>query len=457
MKIGEAITQYEKTSGNEVLYVSISHDARITKTNPWVLSIGDSNVRAFSKEWSDVAHLNVLLNKSYQKVAVSAEVYQTYFAEKNWNTFSAREQLIFEENTLHIDHEDEVDKRGEYYTDKIVDNVVIELINPTSDKGYTFIGWRFENYTVINKNNEANIWTVDFYNGETLIAGKSLTFGDGTTSSAIVVDVDVTKVTKIVVTNLVVNGDSALATAIYSANTYTITYYSVSNPTRADGYADVNKKDRYVVLQTTTATYDQNYTVISAPVAPTGTTYGKWYFTELDMQFDAGVSFTPWQFETDVDVYADYSVNEYTIYYYEINDQSDNHTVFGVNKVENYEYVTQTSIPYGVEYQPRMKNDLQFLLPEGTDFGSWQINTSKLTSGEITSDGDHKKNVFTWLYDHDVYAYEYYVPISYAIYYYELTPDKTESYDITRINLGAYYSLVKTSSSVYGVNYEFPR
>lgn len=102
MKIGEAITQYEKTSGNEVLYVSISHDARITKTNPWVLSIGDSNVRAFSKEWSDVAHLNVLLNKSYQKVAVSAEVYQTYFAEKNWNTFSAREQLIFEENTLHI-------------------------------------------------------------------------------------------------------------------------------------------------------------------------------------------------------------------------------------------------------------------------------------------------------------------------------------------------------------------
>ena len=101
-RIGDEIAEYENESGNEILYVSISHDARITKTNPWVLSIGDSNVRAFSKEWSDVAHLNVLLNKSYQKVAVSAEVYQTYFAEKNWNTFSAREQLIFEENTLHI-------------------------------------------------------------------------------------------------------------------------------------------------------------------------------------------------------------------------------------------------------------------------------------------------------------------------------------------------------------------
>ena len=101
-RIGDEIAEYEKESGNEILYVSISHDAKITKTNPWVVSIGDANVRAFSKEWSDVAHINVLLNKSYQKAPVSDEVYQAHFAGKNWSEFSAEEQLVFDGNTLHI-------------------------------------------------------------------------------------------------------------------------------------------------------------------------------------------------------------------------------------------------------------------------------------------------------------------------------------------------------------------
>jgi len=95
------------------------------------------------------------------------------------------------------------------------------------------------------------------------------------------------------------------------------------------------------------------------------------------------------------------------------------------------------------------------LLPDGTDFGSWQINTEILNSGEITSAGDHKKEAFTWLYDHEVHAYEFYVPISYEIYYYELTPTKPESYDIIEINLAKKYELVKTESSVYGELYEF--
>ena len=100
-RIGQAISAYEEAEGIEVLYVSISHDAKLTKCNPWVLAIGDSNVRAFSKEWSDVTHLNVLLGRNFQKVAVSPSVYNEHFAERDWTKFQD-EQLVFEGQTLHI-------------------------------------------------------------------------------------------------------------------------------------------------------------------------------------------------------------------------------------------------------------------------------------------------------------------------------------------------------------------
>ena len=96
-----AISAYEEAEVIEVLYVSISHDAKLTKCNPWVLAIGDSNVRAFSKEWSDVTHLNVLLERNFQKVAVSPSVYNEHFAERDWTKFQD-EQLVFEGQTLHI-------------------------------------------------------------------------------------------------------------------------------------------------------------------------------------------------------------------------------------------------------------------------------------------------------------------------------------------------------------------
>ena len=70
----------------------------------------------------------------------------------------------------------------------------ITLNNP-SKEGYTFIGWTFTNYTVVNRNNAANQWTVKKYNGSSLVS--TLTFGDGTTSSAINVDIDISSEQKL--------------------------------------------------------------------------------------------------------------------------------------------------------------------------------------------------------------------------------------------------------------------
>lgn len=99
-KIGEEISSYEEKNGIEIKNVSIYHDKSITHRNKGVLKIGDSNVRAFSKSWSDVNSLNVILDKDYQKVAQSKEI-KEYFSEMDWQTYNSQ-QLIFVGDTLHL-------------------------------------------------------------------------------------------------------------------------------------------------------------------------------------------------------------------------------------------------------------------------------------------------------------------------------------------------------------------
>lgn len=100
-QIGEIIEEYEKESGTEIKYVKIYYDVKIEKRNPGVLKIGDCNARAFSKPWSDVSHMNAILERSFIRLDGDVSIYQTYFANKSWDSFS-EDQLVFENETLHI-------------------------------------------------------------------------------------------------------------------------------------------------------------------------------------------------------------------------------------------------------------------------------------------------------------------------------------------------------------------
>lgn len=99
-KIGEEISLYENESGIDVKNVKIYYDRSTTKKNAGVLKIGDSNVRAFSKTWSDVCHMNVILGRSLVKCSPDKK-YVDYFSKKDYSAYD-REQLIFEGDTLHI-------------------------------------------------------------------------------------------------------------------------------------------------------------------------------------------------------------------------------------------------------------------------------------------------------------------------------------------------------------------
>ena len=100
-EIGGYIDEYESATGNKITSVSIYYDTKLSKYNPGVLFLGDSNVRAFSKEWSDVAHMNVVLGRSFEKAPCSETVYAQFFADQSWDSFH-RDQLVFEGNTLHL-------------------------------------------------------------------------------------------------------------------------------------------------------------------------------------------------------------------------------------------------------------------------------------------------------------------------------------------------------------------
>ena len=99
-QIAEMIENYEDGSGEQIKQICIYYDSAITKRNPGVLKIGDSNVRAFSKTWSDVEHMNVILGRDFAECAQNPE-YAAYFASQNWDAFSG-DQLIFDGETLHL-------------------------------------------------------------------------------------------------------------------------------------------------------------------------------------------------------------------------------------------------------------------------------------------------------------------------------------------------------------------
>lgn len=101
MIIGKEIASYEKENNTEIKFIQIYYDEEITRRNEGVLKIGDSNTRAFVANWSDVAHLNVILNRKFERAEPNQEVYKEYFEGKNWDSFS-KEQLVFDGHILHI-------------------------------------------------------------------------------------------------------------------------------------------------------------------------------------------------------------------------------------------------------------------------------------------------------------------------------------------------------------------
>ena len=99
-QIGEEISAYEERTGIKITKISFYYDKNITHRNPWVTKLGDSNVRAHSKAWSDLNSINTVLGTDYEK-SPNKSTYSAHFGSMDWDEYSP-DQLIFDGDTLHL-------------------------------------------------------------------------------------------------------------------------------------------------------------------------------------------------------------------------------------------------------------------------------------------------------------------------------------------------------------------
>lgn len=99
-KIGALIAEYEQTHHTVITHIATSTDQNKTYSYPGIKTIADSNVSAFSTDWSDVTNLSFWNDRNFIRIEPSSD-WQKYCSEHDWQTFDPS-QLKFNADTLEI-------------------------------------------------------------------------------------------------------------------------------------------------------------------------------------------------------------------------------------------------------------------------------------------------------------------------------------------------------------------
>lgn len=100
LRIGEIISNYEKTTGMEVKYIALYRDSNCSTTFEGVVSLPNCNIRAITTPWCDVPHINLFSNRKLKEVEPSKK-YSEYFSKMD-ETEINNKLFVFEGNTLHL-------------------------------------------------------------------------------------------------------------------------------------------------------------------------------------------------------------------------------------------------------------------------------------------------------------------------------------------------------------------
>lgn len=99
-KIISEIDEYEKETGNKITNLAVYEDKSAEFTYYGIFSTGDTNIKAYYKEWS-IQYIIRYYSGRYLKIIEPDTNLQEEFKQKNWTSFE-NEQIRLEENTLHI-------------------------------------------------------------------------------------------------------------------------------------------------------------------------------------------------------------------------------------------------------------------------------------------------------------------------------------------------------------------
>lgn len=94
------IEEYENETGNKIENIVVYQDKYVTYTYKDLFVTGDLNVRAYSSDWATKGILEYYSGRKFENVEKKKEL-EERFEKEDWKSFS-KEQLVFENNTLHI-------------------------------------------------------------------------------------------------------------------------------------------------------------------------------------------------------------------------------------------------------------------------------------------------------------------------------------------------------------------
>lgn len=99
-KIGQEIASYERANDIEIKYIATSGDQNASYSYTGIKTVADSNISAFSTDWSDVTNLNFWNGRKFVRIQPSSE-WQQYCSGHDWQNFDTT-QLKFSGDKLEI-------------------------------------------------------------------------------------------------------------------------------------------------------------------------------------------------------------------------------------------------------------------------------------------------------------------------------------------------------------------
>ena len=101
-QIDANIKEYEQKSGNKVTKVIYYQDKTSICQYPELRVLGDANIKANSTSWSRNNIILVMTGRNLEEILEQNQEYAESFKKEDWDYFNAKEQLIFDGDTVHI-------------------------------------------------------------------------------------------------------------------------------------------------------------------------------------------------------------------------------------------------------------------------------------------------------------------------------------------------------------------
>lgn len=100
LKVNEYMLEYEQNNNIEIKNIAIAYDKNVTWCYNELKHKSLYTHRALMIWWCNVDTINYYTNRNLQNVQMKAEIYDTYFKDKDWDKLE-KEQFIFEGDTMY--------------------------------------------------------------------------------------------------------------------------------------------------------------------------------------------------------------------------------------------------------------------------------------------------------------------------------------------------------------------